>query len=85
VCTNVLQLVYAIYAVLPGDDDKLPYIALLSLFVPLGWTGEAVWTVIFNQQVRQLHSFGTHLKTARLCVCVCVYSSRNQLPHPWRS
>jgi len=46
-------MIYAVYAALPGDDDKLPYIALLSVFVPCGWLGEALWTVIFNQQVSQ--------------------------------
>lgn len=46
-----LQMIYAVYAVLPGDDDKLPYVALLSVFVPFGWLGEALWTVIFNQQI----------------------------------
>jgi hypothetical protein len=43
--------VYSIYGLLPGDDDKLRYVVLLNVFVPIGWIGEAVWTIIFNHEV----------------------------------
>jgi len=53
----LLQGVYSVYVLLPGDDNKLSYIALLGVFVPLGWVGEAVWTVIFNFELIPISIF----------------------------
>jgi hypothetical protein len=53
----LLQGVYVLYGLLSGDDDKLRYIALLGVFVPLGWVGEAVWTPIFNFELIPISIF----------------------------
>lgn len=51
---DMSQGIYAVYGVLPVDEDKLRYYAILGVYVPLGWIGEAIWTPIFNQEVHSL-------------------------------
>jgi len=51
-----LQGIYALYVLLPGDAEKLPYIKLLNVFLPLGWLGEAAWTVAFNKELIPISS-----------------------------
>lgn len=42
-----LQMVFTIYQVLPSDDDKVPYLVKLNVFLPLAWWFEGAWMFAF--------------------------------------